>query len=153
MNLEIVNITATITQNTQTGSAGYIAVPFDVKQTFGSAKPKIVAIFDNKFTYRGSLVKYGTPFHMLLIRKEFLQQLNKKNGDEITVQLSLDKEERTVVIPDDLESALKQHQLYELFCTMSYTYRKEYVQAVVEAKKPETRASRIQKCISVLKKK
>ncbi|MCB9047115.1 MAG: YdeI/OmpD-associated family protein [Chitinophagales bacterium] len=58
---------------------------------------------------------------------------------------------RTVVLPADAKKALKQYaELYELFVSMSFSHKKEYVESIVSAKKPETRERRIQKMIEML---
>ncbi|WP_210490752.1 DUF1801 domain-containing protein [Rufibacter aurantiacus] len=56
--------------------------------------------------------------------------------------------ERSVVeIPEDLKQALTEAQQLEKFEGLAYTHRKEYVRWVNEAKRTETRDSRIQKTV------
>jgi uncharacterized protein YdeI (YjbR/CyaY-like superfamily) len=45
---------------------------------------------------------------------------------------------------------LKKEELTEVFAKMSYTHQKEYVNAVNEAKKPETRARRIKNALEMI---
>jgi len=60
---------------------------------------------------------------------------------------------RTAVLPADAEKALKKHkELYALFVKMSFSHKKEYVESIVTAKKPETRERRIVKMIELLAK-
>ena len=62
----------------------------------------------------------------------------------------IDRKARTVVIPDDLLEALEAVGLLETFEKLAFTHRKEHVLAITEAKRPETRASRIGKTIEML---
>lgn len=58
---------------------------------------------------------------------------------------------RTVVFPKDLLEALKPHKdLLALLEGMSFSHKKEYAEAIVTAKKPETRIGRIEKMIAML---
>ncbi|MBC5993911.1 YdeI/OmpD-associated family protein [Pontibacter cellulosilyticus] len=62
----------------------------------------------------------------------------------------IDRKAKTVVLPEDVQQALEQADLLEVFNQMAFTHRKEYVVAVLDAKRPETRAKRIQKIIDDL---
>ena len=70
-------------------------------------------------------------------------------GDEVDVDIVLDDAPREVTLPDDLDAALDAARTaYE---ALSYSHRKEWVRWVEDAKKPETRAARIEKTVSGLK--
>ncbi|MFB9862360.1 DUF1801 domain-containing protein [Rufibacter immobilis] len=56
-------------------------------------------------------------------------------------------ERNTIDLPDDLKQALTQAGQLENFEKMAYTHRKEYVRWVTEAKRAETRTSRLQKTV------
>lgn len=58
---------------------------------------------------------------------------------------------RKVTLPKDAVEALKPYkELSALFKQMSFSHQKEHVEAIVTAKKPETRARRINKMIEML---
>lgn len=58
---------------------------------------------------------------------------------------------RTVVFPKDVLTALKPHkELLHLLENMSFSHKKEHIEAIVSAKKPETRVRRIEKMIEML---
>ncbi len=58
--------------------------------------------------------------------------------------MELDTEPRTVRVPADLRRALVADEVSErTFAELSFTHRREYVDWVEEAKRPETRARRI----------
>ncbi|MCB0481980.1 MAG: DUF1905 domain-containing protein [Flavobacteriales bacterium] len=131
--------------------AAFIKIPVDVNEVFGSGKPKVRAIFDNSVEYRGSLVKYGTPFHMLLLRKDVRTKLAKVIGEMLHVRIVLDTEERTVDVPKELEEALTSApKLKAFFNQLSFSCRKEYATFIGEAKRPETRERRLNKVMIML---
>jgi uncharacterized protein YdeI (YjbR/CyaY-like superfamily) len=51
---------------------------------------------------------------------------------------------RVVKVPPELRKALAKNKAAKVaFAKMPYSHQKQYVEAIVEAKKPETRARRI----------
>jgi bifunctional DNA-binding transcriptional regulator/antitoxin component of YhaV-PrlF toxin-antitoxin module len=125
-----------------------ITIPFDVEKVFGAKRvPVKVSIGGAK--YRSTVVRMGGKY-MMVIPKVFRDAAGIKAGDEITVMIERDTEKRTVEIPKDLADKLKENNLTDVFSKLSYTHQKEYVNAVNEAKKPETRNRRIEKTIEQL---
>jgi uncharacterized protein YdeI (YjbR/CyaY-like superfamily) len=58
---------------------------------------------------------------------------------------------RTATLPVDALKAMKTFNgLEDFFNGMSFTHKREYVEAIVEAKKPETRQRRIDKMIEMV---
>jgi hypothetical protein len=56
-----------------------------------------------------------------------------------------------LVIPPDLKAAFaKDPAAKQAFEALAYTHRKEHIQAIVDAKKPETRARRLAKTLEML---
>lgn len=64
-------------------------------------------------------------------------------GDTVDATIELDTGERTVELPDDAAKALAKAKLRAAFDALAFTHRKEHVNAILDAKKPETRAKRI----------
>ena len=62
----------------------YVEVPFDVKETFGKGRVKVRATFDGA-AYDGSLVRMGTPGHIIGLRKDIRAKIGKQAGDTIHV--------------------------------------------------------------------
>lgn len=57
-----------------------------------------------------------------------------------------------LVVPPDLKAALaKDTAAKAVFDALSYTHRKEHIQALLEAKKPETRTRRLAKTLEMLR--
>lgn len=129
----------------------YVEIPLDVEKEFGKKRVKVKVLFET-IPYRGLLVRMNTECHILGIRKEIRDSLNKKIGDKVNVILEEDFEVRTVDLPDELASLFsKDRKLKEKFEQLSYTHQKEYVNWINEAKKEETRKSRVEKMILMLR--
>ena len=134
------------------GGGAFVEVPFDVEKAFGSKKPKVKALIEG-VPYRGTLVRMGSECHLLLILKSIRVQVGKTFGDEVKVSVELDVEERVVTVPAELKRAFKSDKdAQSAFERLSYTHQKEYVTWINEAKKDETRQSRIVKTLEMLKK-
>lgn len=64
----------------------YVEIPFDVKKEFGKGRVPVHATFDGE-PYDGSLVRMGTPGHIIGIRKDIRQKIGKQPGDIIKVTI------------------------------------------------------------------
>jgi len=150
--------TATI-QNAGGGGA-FVDIPFDVEKAFGSKKPKVKAMIEG-VPYRGMLVRtpalapgasVGSECHMLIILKGIREQIGKTFGDEIKVTVEADTEPRIIDVPKDLLKELKKDKdAKTFFDKLAYTHQKEYVMWIEEARREETRQSRIVKTMEMLK--
>ncbi|MCI0750595.1 MAG: YdeI/OmpD-associated family protein [Flammeovirgaceae bacterium] len=129
----------------------FISIPFDVEKVYGSkAHIKVKATFDGH-PYRGILANMGTGCHVIIVRKDIRQAINKGVGDKIQVEIEPDMEERIVNLPDDLKGALARSAKAEkFFQSLSYTNRKEYAVWITSAKKEETREKRLTETIKKL---
>ena len=133
------------------GSGGaYVKIPFDVEATFGKKRVPIAATFDG-IAYRGTLVRMGSPEHILIIRKDIRAQIGKQPGDAVFVTIEEDTAPRIVTVPDDFQKILAENPTAKAnFDQQSYTHQKEYVNWITEAKKQETRERRMAKAIEML---
>lgn len=64
----------------------YIVFPYDVRSEFGKGRVMVHAEFDG-VPYDGSLVRRGTPHHILGVRKDIRRQISKQPGDTVSVRL------------------------------------------------------------------
>lgn len=63
----------------------------------------------------------------------------------------IDYVKRTTTLPKDAQTIVNKHKgLSDYFYSQSFTCQKEYVMAITGAKKPETRAKRIEKMVEML---
>lgn len=67
-------------------NGAYIEIPFDVKAEFGRSRVPVDATFDGE-PYAGSLVRMGTPCHILGVRKDIRAKIGKQPGDTVHVTL------------------------------------------------------------------
>jgi len=129
----------------------YCEVPFDVEKTFGKKRVKIKALIDN-VEYMGLL----TPMcgiYRVMMNKTIRDKVGKTIGDTVHIFVEEDKAERVVNVPDDLMAAMEVVGVKSFFSGLSFTHQKEYVQWILDAKKEETRRSRIKKAIEMMKNK
>src|SRR5688572_7708580 len=142
--------TATI-QNAGGGGA-FVEVPFDVEKEFGSKRPMVKAMIEG-VPYRGTLTRMGTDCHILGIRKDIREQIGKTFGNDVTITVEPDTEPRVIEVPAELKQAFRtEKEAKAFFEKLSYTHQKEYVNWINEAKREETRQTRIAKTIEILKK-
>ena len=126
-------------------------IPFDVLQAFGSKAMVPVRGTLNDFPFRNSLKPNGDGTHYMHVNKALLAGAGVQVGAMVTVVMDLDKTPRTVTVPDDLRSALaKAPSLENIFDQLAYSHRKEFVDWIEQARRPETRTTRVAKTLELL---
>jgi hypothetical protein len=124
------------------GSACFIPLPFDPKAVFGKVRAP-VRVTVNGHTYRSTIAAMGGP-PCIPLRRSHREAAGLEGGETIEVEVVLDTEARVVTPPEDLRRALEtEPSAWKRWQALSYTHQREHVEAVEEAKKPETRARRI----------
>lgn len=105
----------------------------------------------NGFTYRTTIASMGGVF-MVPLSAENRTAAKVSAGDHVDVEVELDTAPRTVTPPADLVAALDAApDAKAFFDGLAYTHAKEYVRWIEEAKRAETRESRIHKAIEMLR--
>jgi hypothetical protein len=122
-------------------SSAMVSIPFDVKEAFGRARPP-VRVTIRGHTWRTTPAVYGGVSYIGL-NKEVRAAAGVDVGDRVRVELELDTEPRTVELPDDLRAALEKGGQRAAFDALSFTHRREYVEWVEGAKRPDTRTRRV----------
>lgn len=135
----------------ETMEATGITIPFDVEKVFG-AKRVPVKVSINGAEHRSTVVRMSGEY-VMIVPKIFRDAAGVMAGDNIVVTMELDTEPRTVEMPAELAEALQKADLGTAWEKMSYTHKKEHVNAIAEAKRPETRVRRIAKAIEMIRKK
>jgi hypothetical protein len=131
--------------------AHFIRVPAAVVTALGQRKRVPVKVTINGYTYRTTIAVYGGQ-HYLGVRREIREAAGVAAGDRLTVGLEYDAELRTVDLPDDLRSAIEANAAAAAaFETLSYTRKKELVQWVTGAKRPETQRRRMAQAMEMLR--
>lgn len=126
-------------------------VPRDVATALGlKGMPKIKAVIAGS-PYRGSLMPVGDGTYCLGVLKSIQEAAGVTLGDTITVELELDTAPRTVEPPPDLARAFGADTARAAaWERLSYTDKKEMARSLEEARKPETRARRVEAALERL---
>lgn len=64
----------------------YVMVPLDVKGEFGKGRVPVHATFDGE-PYDGQVVRMGTPYHIIGLRKDIRSKIGKQPGDRVEVTI------------------------------------------------------------------
>ena len=132
------------------GAVLLIEVPARVVAALGDRKRIPVNVTLNGIDYRSTIAVYGGKFY-LPARKEIREAAKLAPGKRAHVTLEADTAVRTVMVPADLARALKTAKMRPAFDALSFTSRKEHVEAVTGAKRPETRVARVAKVVAALR--
>jgi hypothetical protein len=135
-----------------TGRRGghFVEVPGEVAQTLGGKGRIAIRATFNGVPYRGSIMRMGG-VTMLGVTKEIKEQTGADTGDTLEVVVANDDAAREVAVPAELATAFKKDAgLRKTWDALSYTARKEHAASVEGAKKPETRARRVDKVLDAL---
>jgi hypothetical protein len=128
---------------------GFVQLPFDVPREFGRARPP-VKVTINGYTYRSTVCVYGGEY-FIPVRKSNQEAARLKPGELCKVTIASDTEIRDVDPPPDLKAALARYPAAKArWAKLSFSNKKEHAQALLEAKKPETRARRLRKTLDTL---
>ena len=132
------------------GSVCAIQIDFDVEQAFGKRGRVPVRGTLNGAPFRGSLFPMGG-CHFMVVNRHLRAAAGVSGGETVPVLMERDDEPRTVEAPADFARALKSNEEAQaVWDKLSYTHRREHVEHIEEAKKPETRLRRIEKSVRML---
>jgi antitoxin component of MazEF toxin-antitoxin module len=126
-----------------------IEIPAEVIEALGTSKRPPVTVTINGYTYRTTAVRMGGRF-LVPLAADNREAAGVRAGDEIVVDIENDTAPREVEVPADLAAAMDD-AARTAYDGLSYTHRKEWVRWVEEAKRPETRATRIEKTVTGLR--
>jgi hypothetical protein len=126
-----------------------LQVPDEVVEALGAGKRPPVVVTVGGYTYRTTVAPMGGDFWIPLAA-EHREAAGVAADQEVDVHLELDTGPREVPVPDDLASAFDEPTRAR-FDALAFSHRKEWVRWVTEAKKPETRAVRIEKTVESLR--
>ena len=125
-------------------------VPPNVVEALGGKGRIPVTARFNGVAYRGSIVRMGEGA-VLGVKKAIMAEAGVSEGDVLRVEVGNDDAPREVEVPEDLGKALEENATARrVFDGLSYSHRKEYVRRVTEAKRPQTRARRVDRTIEML---
>ncbi len=132
--------------------AAGITPPFDVVAVFQRRGRVPVKGTINGFPFRSSLMNMGDG-HMMAVNAQMRAGAHCKAGDTVDVVMEFDADERKVEVPAYLKKQIAADPAAKAsWEKLSFTHQKEYVRAIEDAKKPETRERRITSMMEALRK-
>ncbi|HEX6129271.1 MAG TPA: YdeI/OmpD-associated family protein [Candidatus Limnocylindria bacterium] len=133
------------------GGGAVALVPPDVRDTLGGLKQMRVTGTLNGTPFRSSTMPYRGAFYVG-VHKATREAAGVEIGDEVELTLVRDDSPRTLELAPELEAALAaQPSLRQRFDSLSFSRRRELAEPIAEAKKPETRAARLEKALARLR--
>ncbi|CAN5560535.1 hypothetical protein BH10ACT11_BH10ACT11_21850 [soil metagenome] len=141
--------TATLALHGKTATG--IEVPGSAIEELGAGKKPAVVVAINGASYRTTVASRGDRF-LIPVSAENRAVVKVEAGDKVEVELTVDTEPRVVEVPDDLAEALAGEEKAAVFFeTLTFAQKKEYARWVTDAKREETRRSRIEKSVVALR--
>jgi hypothetical protein len=132
------------------GSMCFVPLTFDPKAVFGRVRAPVKVTL-NGYTYRSTIAAMGGP-PCIPLRKSHREAAGLQGGETLEVRLDLDTAAREVVPPADFVKALKATpDAWERWRELSYSHRREHVEWIEGAKKPETRARRVARAADAIR--
>jgi hypothetical protein len=129
------------------GGVLLIEIPETAVKRLGAGKRVPVRVTLNGAKYRSTIAVYGNRYY-LPARKQIRDEAKLVSGGRARVSLEVDTAPRTVRVPADLARALSAAKVRPGFDAFSFSHRREFAEAVTSAKRPETRAARIQTIVA-----
>jgi hypothetical protein len=129
----------------------YIPLTFDPKPVFGKIRAPVTVTL-NGYTFRSTIAAMGGP-PCIPLRKSNQEAAKLDGIDTLDVRLDLDSVPRVVKAPADLVKALKAASVWDRWQTMSFSHQREHVEAIEDAKKPDTRVRRIERTVAMVRSK
>jgi hypothetical protein len=131
------------------GQAAAVTLPFDPKAEWGKVRAPVRGTIDSH-PFSTTVARYGGVDY-LAFRREVREAAGVEVGAVVAIEVDLDTEERIVEVPEDLAAALADARVRDAFDRLSYTHRREYVAWVEEARRAETRKTRIGRSVELLR--
>ena len=129
----------------------YIPLTFDPKAVFGKIRAPVKVTLRG-YTFRSTIAAMGGP-PFIPLRRSNQEAAGVDGIDTLEVRLDLDTEPRVVKPPADLVKALKASSAWSRWQELSFSHQREHVEAIEDAKKPETRVRRIERAVQMVRSK
>jgi Bacteriocin-protection, YdeI or OmpD-Associated/Domain of unknown function (DUF1905) len=131
------------------GPMCFIPISFDPRAVFGKLRAPVKVTL-NGHTYRSTIAAMGGTI-CIPLRKSNREAAGLEGNETLRVKLELDTDKRDVTPPRDFVKALKATPAaWDRWRELSFTHRREHVEAIEGAKKPETRARRLEAAVRAI---
>lgn len=143
------HFTATLTA--VKGGGNFVVIPAEVSKAVGLQYGVRVRGTLNGVAYRSSLMPRSGEY-CLGVHKATMEAAKVEPGHDVDIAIEIDDQPLpTDKIPPDLAAAFKASpKAKAAFAKLAPSHRREHVKSVLDAKKPETRARRIETMVKLL---
>jgi hypothetical protein len=132
------------------GNTTGFVVPTEVVEALGAGRRPKVVVTVNEHTWRTSIASMGGRY-LLGASAAVRAEAGISAGQTLTVSVEVDTAPRTVEVPDDLAAALATSpEAAAAWDALTYSQQRQHAEAVLAAKKPETRERRVSTIIERL---
>ena len=126
------------------GGGAVARIPKEHVAPLGGLKQMRILGTVNGVAFRTSTMPYRGGFYLGL-HKATREAAGIEFGDPIEIEITRDDSPRVLALPQELEAAFKAEPgLGERFASLSFSRRRELAEPISEAKRPETRARRLE---------
>jgi Domain of unknown function (DUF1905)/Bacteriocin-protection, YdeI or OmpD-Associated len=133
------------------GNTAGFEIPDEVVEELGGGRRPKVVVTVGTHTWRSSIANMGGTF-MLGVSMANRAAAGVSAGETLDVDIELDTAPRTVDVPDDLAAALERDaSARAAWDSWPFTRQNEAARSLTEAKKPDTRARRLEKVLAELR--
>ena len=136
----------------QVERGGYYAVdvPARISQAIGKRGPvPVSARINNVAHFEASLSPAGGGRHRLRMNSRTRETAEAKPGDSVEVHITVHSQPLKVVVPQDLQIALRGEGVLEFFQAFAPGKQNHIVDWINKSARPETRENRIQLAVEV----
>jgi hypothetical protein len=139
--------TLELTGRTSTG----FRIPDELVEALGGGGRPTVTVTVNGASWRSSIARMGGEY-WLGASAANRELTGISAGNSYDLDIELDIAPRVVEVPDDLAAALAADPAAKgAFDRLSYSHQRQHVEAILDAKKEETRRRRVDKSLAVLR--
>lgn len=129
-----------------------IAIPPEIAASFGTRAMVKVRGTLNGVAFRSSLMPDGGGGFHMMVNASIREMAHVGSGDDVAVEMEIDDAPRTVRTPSDLAAGLRTNPRANAFWgALSYSNKKLYVDHILEAEHPETRAKRVAETVQKMR--
>ena len=130
----------------------YVGFPFDGMKEFGTRGPVRVECWIDGYHKFCSLLPMGEGQHAIHVNAEIRKAIDRQEGDEVQVLVVENLRPRELIVPDDFQWFLDDDpDLNMKYNKLSFTVRSAMFNHINEAKRPETRANRLEMFLKRIK--
>jgi len=137
--------------NAKPGSWTFLTLPKDASAKLPSRGRTTVEGTLNGFPFRATLEPDGQKSHWLKVDRKLREAAGAEAGDIVTLEIAPLAEEPEPSVPADLRKALAANpKARALWADITPIARRDWIHWIVSAKRPETRARRVDNACAML---